>query len=154
MLHAYSRATAAHSLIFQPIYAGCPVAAQPSASSSSCPVVGGESYNPNNNMPEIPNAPMDSRGLPLSSQRETSSIPTASSDLPKHQGSGAGAWVYPSEQMFYNAMKRKVMFRAALCTGQRPAGRPLCRSTDVVGMHVSAAQQQCSRLLFYNASQM
>jgi cytochrome c heme-lyase len=27
--------------------------------------------------------------------------------LPQHQTEGTPVWVYPSEQMFYNAMKRK-----------------------------------------------
>lgn len=40
---------------------------------------------------------------------QASSIPTAApNDLPQHQQAGSGVWVYPSEQMFYNAMKKKV----------------------------------------------
>ncbi|GFR52761.1 hypothetical protein Agub_g15373 [Astrephomene gubernaculifera] len=44
----------------------------------------------------------------LSSQRQTSNIPMSPPEkLPPHQQSGQDFWVYPSEQMFFNAMKRK-----------------------------------------------
>ena len=39
---------------------------------------------------------------------------------PKHQpGSGQEVWMYPSEQMFFNAMKRKVCSRGARLFGRR-----------------------------------
>jgi hypothetical protein len=44
----------------------------------------------------------------LSTQRQASSIPIAASQLPQHQQEGGDVWMYPSEQQFYNAMKRKV----------------------------------------------
>ncbi|KAJ3346967.1 hypothetical protein HDU83_002521 [Entophlyctis luteolus] len=61
----------------------------------------GSGTDPRNNMPLHPHQHM-ARGqsAPLSIQREVSSIPMGG----KHDGK---FWVYPSEQMFYNAMKRK-----------------------------------------------
>ncbi|ORY48313.1 cytochrome c and c1 heme-lyase [Rhizoclosmatium globosum] len=57
--------------------------------------------NPLNNMPITPNqTPAKDQKAPLSIDREISTIPMAG----KHDGKN---WVYPSEQMFYNAMKRK-----------------------------------------------
>lgn len=48
--------------------------------------------------------------IPLSKQRQVSSIPKGEF-TPKHQDKEKGGqdktWVYPSEQMFYNAMERK-----------------------------------------------
>ena len=44
--------------------------------------------------------------LKLSTNREISSIPK-SDFSPEHQPKGANQWVYPSEQQYYNAMKRK-----------------------------------------------
>ncbi|KIM31783.1 hypothetical protein M408DRAFT_63762 [Serendipita vermifera MAFF 305830] len=44
------------------------------------------------------------RAAPLSTQREISSIPRASSDADETEG---GKWVYPSEQQFYAALLRK-----------------------------------------------
>ena len=51
----------------------------------------------------------------LDRAREASSIPVASPDeLPKHQQTanspdGSTTWLYPSETMFFEAMKRKVL---------------------------------------------
>jgi hypothetical protein len=61
-------------------------------------------------MDVVPNAPTASSSSSLSVQREKSSIPIApADDVPKHQeGSTQDVWVYPSEQQFFNAMKRKV----------------------------------------------
>lgn len=60
-------------------------------------------------MDVVPNAASSSSSS-LSTQREKSSIPLAAPDsLPKHQeGAAEEVWVYPSEQQFFNAMKRKV----------------------------------------------
>ncbi|CAO3606985.1 unnamed protein product [Mucor hiemalis] len=53
-----------------------------------------------NNMPKISQqSPADNQKIPLAKDRETSTIPRANSD--------DKLWVYPSEQMFFNAMKRK-----------------------------------------------
>lgn len=68
--------------------------------------------------------PAEGQTMPLSTERVMSSIPKTSEFTPPHQEQGnsfgrywlAGAqlartdapvWEYPSEQMFYNAMKRK-----------------------------------------------
>ncbi|EFN52153.1 hypothetical protein CHLNCDRAFT_56330 [Chlorella variabilis] len=48
-------------------------------------------------MPPSANEPLPGQVKPLSTWRQHSNIPTGSSAV----------WVYPSEQMFYNAMKRK-----------------------------------------------
>lgn len=65
-------------------------------------------------MPASPNAPLPGQTKPLSTWRQQSSIPTQSS-TPESESSSVSntppgtepRWVYPSEQMFYNAMKRK-----------------------------------------------
>ena len=53
-----------------------------------------------NNMPMPSQEPHPSHSSPLSTDREESSIPMSG----KYDGK---VWIYPSEQMFYNAMKRK-----------------------------------------------
>ncbi|KAJ2821254.1 Cytochrome c1 heme lyase [Coemansia erecta] len=69
--------------------------------------------NPDNNMPMVPEQAPTSNGR-LSTQRTISSIPRAAryesagpSECPALDDSHTDNWVYPSEQMFYNAMKRK-----------------------------------------------
>jgi cytochrome c heme-lyase len=53
-----------------------------------------------NNMPNIPQqAPQPDQKISLGKDRETSTIPRANSD--------DKLWIYPSEQMFFNAMRRK-----------------------------------------------
>jgi hypothetical protein len=59
-------------------------------------------------MDVVSNAAASSSDSNLSQQRQRSSIPIAASQLPQHQADGAEVWMYPSEQQFYNAMKRKV----------------------------------------------
>jgi len=81
---------------------GCPVVAptQMVESRSGCPVVG---VNPGNQMPPSVNAPaFPEQAKPLNLNRQSSSIPTAKRDNDESE-----TWMYPSEQMFYNAMKRK-----------------------------------------------
>lgn len=57
--------------------------------------------NPDNKMPATPSQTMaPGQKTPLPQEREVSTIPMAG----KHEGKH---WIYPSEQMFYNAMKRK-----------------------------------------------
>ncbi|GFR52758.1 hypothetical protein Agub_g15370 [Astrephomene gubernaculifera] len=82
---------------------GCPV----QSPSSSSPSADGGTLNPLNNIPASLSAmPPEVPGL--SAQRQTSNIPMSPPDkLPPHQQSGQDFWVYPSEQMFFNAMKRK-----------------------------------------------
>ena len=45
--------------------------------------------------------------MALSTQRVVSTIPRTVEFTPEHQKDAGSTWVYPSEQMFYNAMKRK-----------------------------------------------
>jgi len=72
---------------------------------SGCPVQGNENLDSRNMMPP-PNQSMDeSQSTNLPTERVVSSIPMGS-EKPHHQ-EGGGLWQYPSQQMFYNAMKRK-----------------------------------------------
>mmetsp|Transcript_14743 Transcript_14743/g.48201 ORF Transcript_14743/g.48201 Transcript_14743/m.48201 type:complete len:235 (+) Transcript_14743:228-932(+) len=97
---------------------GCPVvhtsdgngatsaATQPATAEarSGCPLAGKrggpstETVNPANAMPAPNQQPAPGQRLPLSKERVESTIP---------QATAQGNWVYPSPQMFYNAMKRK-----------------------------------------------
>uniref|UniRef100_A0A8C2S5H9 Holocytochrome c-type synthase n=1 Tax=Capra hircus TaxID=9925 RepID=A0A8C2S5H9_CAPHI len=100
---------------------GCPVSAEPSDSTCGsktnsvpahqerayeyvqCPITGAkagskENLDPSNLMPPPNQTPAPDQPFPLSTVREESSIPRADSDK---------KWVYPSEQMFWNAMLRK-----------------------------------------------
>ncbi|KAL2913356.1 Cytochrome c1 heme lyase [Polyrhizophydium stewartii] len=60
----------------------------------------GASLTPLNNMPPPNQQPAAGQKMPLATEREVSSIPMGG------QHSGAN-WIYPSEQMFFNAMRRK-----------------------------------------------
>ena len=60
--------------------------------------------NPGNQMPPSANAPLPGQAKPLGTWRQPSSIPTGTDQNPEKADP---RWVYPSEQMFYNAMKRK-----------------------------------------------
>lgn len=56
----------------------------------------------------LSNEPSTSQTSSLGTQRQSSTIPLSSpGKLPPHQKAGDNVWVYPSEQMFFNAMKRK-----------------------------------------------
>ncbi|VDD83494.1 unnamed protein product [Mesocestoides corti] len=71
---------------------------------SGCPM-GGDSQNavdPLNMMPQESQTPSPGQPFPLSTNREVSSIPKAD---PKDEN--IQNWVYPSPQMFWNAMLRK-----------------------------------------------
>lgn len=76
---------------------------------SSYPVVSEPDLNPANNMPKVAEQsvwPGQTEALPT--QRAKSSIPKGSFTPPHQQGvEEEDTWVYPSEQQFYNAMKRK-----------------------------------------------
>ena len=79
---------------------------------SDCPVQAGEGgpqvlvevpadakdINPTNMMPPANQQPSPDQPFPLSTEREKSSIPNPNT---------GDSWVYPSQQMFWNAMKRK-----------------------------------------------
>ncbi|XP_034979626.1 holocytochrome c-type synthase isoform X2 [Zootoca vivipara] len=68
-----------------------------------------EKIDPSNMMPAPNQLPAPDQPFPLSTVREESTIPRASSEQ---------KWVYPSEQMFWNAMLRK---------GECPCGPALIR---------------------------
>uniref|UniRef100_A0A383V203 Holocytochrome c-type synthase n=1 Tax=Tetradesmus obliquus TaxID=3088 RepID=A0A383V203_TETOB len=95
--------------------AGCPVAAPSSSSSSSTQrsaacsspsAAASAEHAARINMDVVSNAAANSSNL--STQRQASSIPIAASQLPQHQQEAAAdVWMYPSEQQFFNAMKRK-----------------------------------------------
>ncbi|OUC49705.1 cytochrome c/c1 heme lyase [Trichinella nativa] len=74
---------------------GCPMQKK---SSSGCPMKSDDSLDPANMMPPENQQPAPDQPFPLSTERELSSIPKAGSDE---------NWMYPSAQMFWNAMLRK-----------------------------------------------
>ncbi|KAL1925661.1 uncharacterized protein VTP21DRAFT_544 [Calcarisporiella thermophila] len=77
-----------------------PTATPQSALDNAC---SSERLDDRNQMPAVPDqtsAP-DQR-IPLSTDRQHSTIPKSSSNSEKE-----GVWIYPSEQMFFNAMRRK-----------------------------------------------
>lgn len=74
---------------------GCPVAHKENTERSGCPV--SNELNPNNMMPTLSQEPLPGQPFELSKEREVSNIPKGDSTR----------WVYPSEQMFFNAMIRK-----------------------------------------------
>ena len=64
--------------------------------------------DPRNQMPATPEQmPLKGQRVPLSTHREVSSIPKSEPDAPIVGASAGDTWIYPSEQQFYNAMKRK-----------------------------------------------
>ena len=102
----------------------CPVGSPgkcPVGSSENCPVKSsgcdeeGDEVDPRNmvkrclyffavvnclvQIPRLSQAPQPDQPFPLSTERQQSSIPKSDGDE---------VWVYPSEQMFFNAMTRKV----------------------------------------------
>jgi len=96
---------------------GCPVAPEHlptsrEAAVSGCSVSEEGRHAMRINMEAVPNAPAPdaATAAQLSTSRQASTIPTAEGqDMPTHQGAeGGGVWMYPSEQQFYNAMRRKV----------------------------------------------
>jgi cytochrome c heme-lyase len=81
----------------------CPVHntnSAPVKQQSECPVAHDQSnINPLNMMPAENQNPAPDQPFALSKDRQVSSIPKASDE--------GGFWVYPSQQMFWNAMLRK-----------------------------------------------
>jgi cytochrome c heme-lyase len=88
---------------------GCPVPNTPTTppppSASGCPVkhkdiynVYGEKINPTNQMPPPITSPWPGQKVTISVDRQTSNIP---------KGGTENTWVFPSPQMFYNALQRK-----------------------------------------------
>ncbi|ORY95294.1 cytochrome c/c1 heme-lyase [Syncephalastrum racemosum] len=80
----------------------CPV--DPSAYQHFVPQKEGcdsDAIDASNNMPAVAQqSPHKDQKIPLGTDREVSSIPRATKD-------GEQKWIYPSEQMFFNAMRRK-----------------------------------------------
>lgn len=75
----------------------CPMHAEKRMNVSECPI------NPNNQMPlEANQQPSEGQPFDLSKERQTSTIPKHNPTDEKDK-----YWVYPSEQMFWNAMIRK-----------------------------------------------
>lgn len=81
-----------------------------------------EAVNPQNHMPRDLSTASNAEGKSLSNERDLSNIPTANSGcLPVHQGTSQPhrheetRWLYPSEKMFFNAMKRKAWSFQAPC---------------------------------------
>ena len=50
----------------------------------------------------------DDQIVSLSTTRPVSSIPKTEIVTPEHQPNGLDRWVYPSEQQYYNAMRKKL----------------------------------------------
>lgn len=73
----------------------------PPRSTDECPVdhSGQEEINPLNMMPAANQQPAPDQPFPLPTERQVSSIPKATDQ--------SEFWVYPSQQMFWNAMLRK-----------------------------------------------
>lgn len=89
-------------------FSGCP-ATDRAQSSQGCPSSAASAdHAARINMPVVDNSASNQPFSGLDTSRQKSSIPVSASDLPKHQQGGTDVWVYPSEQQFYNAMKRKV----------------------------------------------
>ena len=65
---------------------------------STCPMASHDQPNPLNMMPSPNQQPSPGQKHSLSTDRASSTIPMATKDQ---------VWIYPSEQMFFNAMRRK-----------------------------------------------
>lgn len=75
---------------------GCPVPHEQKLDPNGCPIP--KDFNHDNMMPAPNQRPSPGQPFALSTKRVTSGIPKAGADE---------KWVYPSEQMFWNAMLRK-----------------------------------------------
>jgi hypothetical protein len=62
---------------------------------------------PRNSEPDVSQCPAADQRRPLSTHRVVSSIPKTDAFTPAHQVPASENWTYPSEQMFYNALRRK-----------------------------------------------
>lgn len=86
------------SFIADAMGGGCPVVKSGKQETEVYDVYG-QRVDPTNMMPYNPSqAPNDEQRYPLPQDRVQSTIP---------KGGTEGTWLYPSEQMFYNALKRK-----------------------------------------------
>ena len=92
-----------------------------------------EVENPANRMPASPNQmPAPGQRAALPTDRVTSTIPSGTSSEP--------LWVYPSQQMFYNAMRRK---------GYEPREEEM---DAVVAIHNSVNERTWTQVLEYEAT--
>ena len=73
-------------------------ASETPAPAGDCPVQGAEGLDPRNMMPPANQLPAPNQPFPLPTERQKSSIPRSGTE---------DNWVYPSQQMFYNALLRK-----------------------------------------------
>lgn len=85
-----------------------------SINQGSCPIQNGSLPSSIEEAAKHAQTPQPDQTIPLSTHRTMSSIPKGPSDssssttpTPNHQPQNNSKWVYPSEQQFYNAMKRK-----------------------------------------------
>ena len=107
---------------------GCPV----HRGSGISPAVEGE-LNPANAMPATANqCPAPGQQTPLSTERVTSTIPTGGGSDP--------LWIYPSPQMFFNAMRRK---------GYAPREEEM---QTVVAIHNSVNERTWSQVVDWEAT--
>ncbi len=95
-----------------------PALPRPAGDVGACPVRSAQVAHPlvapvEGSCPRANNEPVHSQAvhpeqrLPLSTHRVVSSIPKTEVFTPAHQPADAPHWSYPSEQMFYNALRRK-----------------------------------------------
>ncbi len=75
---------------------------EPNLLSSGCPWMNKKIgiVNPRNNMPEFPQSSAAAQKCPLSTKRETSSIPKTGAE-------SSSKWEYPSPQQFFHALLRR-----------------------------------------------
>ena len=102
--------SSATSFSFYSLLWGAPAAsgAPTAAITATTPVAttGITGYNEAANDAAFSQARQPGQSVPLAQTRAVSNIPKASF-TPAHQPGGLGKWVYPSEQQYFNAMKRK-----------------------------------------------
>ncbi|KAF8059977.1 cchl [Scenedesmus sp. PABB004] len=96
------------------------------------------------NMPLPANAPAPAQGAALDTARQRSSIPIAAATPPAHQAPqqgdpGGDTWLYPSQQQFFNAMRRK---------GWDPQERDMER---VVAIHNTVNERAWQHVLAWEA---
>ncbi|KAF7351586.1 Cytochrome c heme lyase [Mycena sanguinolenta] len=80
-----------------------------SSTTARCPVSQNpDNVNPVNNVPfNLSQSPAPNQSISLSTKRQRSSIPCATSSEPDLVDSSSSTWMYPSPQQFYNALTRK-----------------------------------------------
>eukprot|EP00037_Helgoeca_nana_P033978 m.420104 g.420104 ORF g.420104 m.420104 type:complete len:379 (+) comp32201_c0_seq1:141-1277(+) len=103
-----------------------------------CPIKKGAAVNPSNNMLiQEKQLPSPGQATPLPTERRVSTIPKTTEHNPQHQQDDSQFWEYPSQQMFYNAMKRK---------GHSPTEGEM---STIVGMHNAVNERSWGELLHW-----